>query len=425
MDYGYLTAKSTYESVEDVAYYALESPHNTDAIGLLENLSKLDYDHEDAQRLRKFIEWASDTNEESWKFFDASSEKEGSRKLLEFSQDIEDMVERKTGIKWVIRLTDNPQFDDPDEIINKYKTGKLLYTDMDYVRLYGYKEPPRPIEPTREEIFDYLRSHHDVIMTTNGIHFDDDDVFFVLQKQHPMEAFEELLDFKSQDQYDSLQEEIVDSLREEFPMFSREDLEEYFFDSVDMQPMTDQILDQEYCCVLELGDSSFPIMESDQGPTLSDKSSLELLYEKMGYSYEDVNKALLDGVPDKINSFPSSLSAEYAVTGDDPNLSAVILLRCTLRELLDKENPNVKIPAGSRCGFFDSLDGSGGEFKVMIEKDLVMPRKAFSYISVDYSPPGSRLYSIRETYSSLGDDLWNPLYSSKDLKKLASQAPCR
>ncbi len=425
MDYGYLTSKDTYQSVEDVVYYALISPHNSDSINLLENLSKLDYDHEDAQRLRKFIAWASDSNDEAWTFFDTDSEDRGNKLLLEFSQDIEDMVETAAGIKWIIQLTDNPRFDDDDEIINKYKTGKILYTDADYVRFYGYKDPPQPIEPTQDEIYEFLAAHHDVKMDSIGIDFSDDDVFFILQKKYPKDAFDELLDYKSQDQYNALQDEVVDLLRDEFPMVSREDLEEVFFDSLNMQPMIDKILDQEYCSVLQFDDDSFPINETEDGPRLSDTSTLKLLYEKMGYSDDDVNQAIRNGIPNKINSFPSSLAAEYAVTGDDPNLSTVILLRCSLRDLLDSENPNIKIPAGSRCGFFNSIDGSGGEFKIMIEKDLVLPRSAFFSVSIDYSPPGSRLYSIRETYSSLGDDLWDPIYSAKTFKKLLPQEHCK
>ncbi len=425
LDYGYLSAKDTYESVEDIVYYALTSPHNVDSMDLLENLSKLDYDHEDAIRLRKFLSWATESNEDSWKFFDETSEKEGTRKLIEFSQDIEDMVSSKSGIKWIIRLTDNPRFDDDDEIINKYKTGKLLYTDGDYVRFYGYKEPPKAIEPDPEEIIAEINREVNFTAPIESELYDSD-VFDMLQSSYPREAFYDRVDYLYKDEINQLRDEAVDSLREKFPMVSRDDLEQYLIDTCgDIMPPFDRLMDEKYCFVLELNDRSFPISETENGPVLSDSSSLELLYEKMGYSLEDINKALQKGVPDKIDSFPASLAAEYAATGEDPNLSTVILLRCPLGELLDQESTVIKIPAGTRCGFFDSINGSGGEFGIMIEKDVTLPKAAFSSINVDYRPQGSRTYSVREVYSSLEDELWEPKYSAKTLKKLLPLEHCK
>ncbi len=406
IDYGFLTSKESCESIEDVVVDAMTS-HDPDSFNLLENLSKLDYDNEIFQQLRKFISSCWDPDDH-WKFFDETSEKDGMQKLVDFAFDVADMVKSSAGINYVIRLTDRPEFKDEDEIINKYKTGKMLYTDVDYGRFYGYKERPEPIEPTMDEVYSFLDKYQDCDIDTCGIDFSEDDACFVLKKEHPEDALNELIDFKAEDAYNALEDRLTSALREEFPMWSRDDFSEAVFNSINMQPVYDKFLDQEFLCVVNINGAH------------------NLLGKEMGYTPNDISEAISNGVPDKINSYPSSLAYEYAVVGSEevePYHSLVLLMELPLRDLIYKKDQPLHVPAGTRCGLFDEFDGTGGEFKVMIEKDIDLPSSAVNKIFVDHhsSPEDRSLYTVHDVYSSLGDDMWDPIYSAKDLNKLLSQ----
>lgn len=421
MDYGYVSSKDKPKAFADIIYDAMTDAFNkVFSLAVLERLSKIDYEHEDSLKLRKFIEFR--TNTDGWpEDFFSDNAQEGSKALRAFCQDMEDVIAEKTGNRYGVWLSNQPEFNDgEDEIINRYEKGTPMTTADDLETLYGYKTSPEPIMPKEEEIKKVIYDNVDFTLpVSSNTALSEDDVYRIMTSTFPIDTYDEIVDFNFSEEIDRAREQAVDEIRKELPMLDRQTIEEYIFEEGDIQPPFEHLLDEEYCCVLEFDDKSFPII-NDNGPKLIENSTLELLYEKMGYSLDDINKALADGVPDKIKSFPSSLAAEYAEAGEEPNQSTVILLRCKLRDLLDDNNPSIKIPVGSRCGFFNSANGSGGGFKIMIEKDVDMPRMAFSSINVDYRPPGEHsFYSVHDVYTSLGDDLWDPIYTFQKERKQA------
>lgn len=416
MKYGYQYKKEFPESMDDYIFYAMTnalSMSDVDTSEILERLSKFDYDNEDCVKLRKFVIWRSDNpDKEPEQFFDDDLDK-GKRELINFVTDVSETIERACGCRWLLPLTITPEMDNPDDIVEQFEIGKPLFTDTDMVTVYGYAELPHSIEPTNEQIRAALESV-DLVYRPSSSEIQplsDQEVYNILQSKFPAESFDETVEYLYEDLIAQHKESVVDSIRKDLPMWSREDIEEYLYQNTDgIRVDFSTLLDEEYCCYIELNDSSFPIVW-DNGAHFLENSTLSDICKQMGYTVPDVERILTDGLPaKKISSFPESLVNEFDVSGTSPDQSMVFLKKMTLSDILYKDYGDFKIEKGTRCGFFNPFKGSGGDFGIMIEKDLTIPRDKAT-LRFDFRPSDSRMYSIRETYSSLEDGLWDPIYT--------------
>ncbi len=342
---------------------------------LLHFLNELGHDSPFAKKLNEMI----DHDNGRWmrmgegdKFF------ENEAAFEQFVSDLDKAYEEKTGIRFAGHLYSKDDCLDLES--ESYDVDCYLdrfipdYDDMagayDY-RLSGFKEMPNPVPATKEEIDEAISNmNFDFTEVQYSLKLDQSDIQYIFDSENPMEAFKDIIRNAYSDTTDDLVHEQARGFHIELPVISEEEATHYALEKLDKELPFDYHLDTiKVDCVVYLKDTERPVNLVGKEISITPGSSVEWLTEQIKPSAK-----VLSAISSELNQF-------Y----DEDEFLVAFPIKKSMREIIE-EKDNIKIPKGTRCGFFNPHTGDVGKFGIPITKDIEIPRdKAKLYVDGVYN----------------------------------------
>ncbi len=325
-----------------------------------------------------------------------------------FLTDFSRQFEEKFGVHYVASMFNRDEaleyeYDslDEDTVWDRYEPGNLMSPG-----LYGYEKMPQPVPVSQEEIDEVLRTLSPKIDEELGVEYnlklDDFQLGHIFSSNdgclgnYPdaLKAFRGVLvDVYLKDRSDFLME-MATEFHNKLPVVSINEARDIVEEEAKRLIPYDYHLDNMKCnTVVYLKETKRPADLDGNDAIIHPGSGLDWLYQQAG----------------KSEAFLSDVSKELHNVYFYEYLTTFPVVK-TMRELIADDSDTVMIPKGTRCGFFNPYDGSGGNFGIAIDKDLQIPKEK-AIVNVDGL---NHTFSLQELY---GKRIWKPVKLHKSLYK--------
>lgn len=329
---------------------------------LLHFLNEMGHDSPFAKKLNEMI----DHDNGRWlrigegdKFF------ENEAAFEQFVSDLDKAYEEKTGLRFAGHLYSKDdclelesESYDVDCHLDRFVPDADIDFSYDY-RLSAFKEMPKPVPATQEEIDKAIANmEFDFTEVQYNLKLNPSDIQYILESEDPMKAFKDTIRNAYADDTDNLVHEQARGFHIELPVISEEDATQYALEKLDKELPFDYHMDTiKVDCVVYLKDTQRPVNLVGKEVSIQPGSSVEWLTNQIKPSAKVI----------------SAISSELNQFYDEDEFLVAFPIKKTMREIIEEKN-NIKIPKGTRCGFFNPHTGDVGKFGIPITKDIEIPK---------------------------------------------------
>lgn len=228
--------------------------------------------------------------------------------------------------------------------------------------------------------------------------------------------------------YDTARDEYLVELENEFNDwclnngydFTIDDLRDedvYIEEYMAIEPDYDHYLSQEFKCrlILDNGDSNYDFSQNpmqDNDYTIGDGAGIIWLGEQLGYSVEQMQEALNEGINSEEypidtakNPDPFLDSLVHEAANAYGMIALTFLCRMSLEDLISFKQNHTSVTVdlnGINCGFYDAWNGGGSVLELECgKKSITIPYDKIFTLVPDVRINGQ--YSVDETYGLSGN----------------------
>ncbi len=317
-----------------------------------------------------------------------------------FVSELSRLYEEKTDIHYIACLYDKSdclevesESLDDDTVLKRYIVDDGYHLKSDSVLLdnyYGFKEMPQPDFLRQKEIDETLASLSsnikEEIELDRNLKLNESQMADVFATVNSFEVFKSYIARSYLDKHHDSLYHIAQVFHDRLPLVCvNEAMDLVEEEARKLLPYDYHLDNMKINSVVYLKETARPAEPDGKSVRIRPDSGLGWLSQQIGNS-----KAFMSGVANELHDFYEL--QEY--------LTAFPVVR-TMREMVVDDSETIKIPKGTRCGFFNPYDGEAGNFGIPIEKELHIPKEKASVI-----PDGlNHTFSLQEMF---GKNIWKP-----------------